>query len=263
MSALALPAPGLILPKRFRLDAFDFRRFLRPLRMDGQFAPYQPLQFEDDGHPPGYGLLADVSVTDDGDIAPSSGEGTSTITYNSVSGSGITVFLMTYNNSAGSTRTLSSATWNGNAVTILEQVTRISGTNRNGGAVLIYNGTVTGNLVLAFSGTVHGSYITKVTLGNLLSTTAVDTDELVANGTSITMTLSALTTPGVGGVRLLASAFTGTGSQTWTNATPLTAGNAATGYTHNAAYDPGDDGSDVSITNVGATAASVLGVSLR
>jgi hypothetical protein len=54
MSALALPGrPRLIFPRRslrrlLSLDAFDFRRILRPLRIiEEQFHPYQPIQFLD------------------------------------------------------------------------------------------------------------------------------------------------------------------------------------------------------------------------
>lgn len=64
---LVLPPSGLILPRRLRralgkVAGFDFRNILRPVRMDGQFQPYQPLQFEDGqlGQVSGYGLTVET-----------------------------------------------------------------------------------------------------------------------------------------------------------------------------------------------------------
>src|SRR3990167_2894775 len=50
MTALALRRP-LWVPR------FEPWRLLKPLKIERQFAPYQPLQFEEEGHPPGYGLV--------------------------------------------------------------------------------------------------------------------------------------------------------------------------------------------------------------
>jgi hypothetical protein len=48
--AYALSPGGFMLPAkpRLRIPGFDFRRFLRPLKLEGQFQPRQPIQFADD-----------------------------------------------------------------------------------------------------------------------------------------------------------------------------------------------------------------------
>lgn len=203
--------------------------------------------------------LAPITITDHGDATPDSGvPGTATHTYNSLSTTGpVSAVMITWQ--AAASRTLDSVTWGGNAVTLL--VNSRDPTGIAGAAIGIRSGSQSGNLVLNFSGTVTRSAVTRVSLANLSSLTAVDTDsESDAGGGS---NLDSLTSPGVGGIRLAAyyNGDAGT-SISWTNATEIADMAVNSIYAHSAAYDLGDDGGTIDADG-GVDADCIVGVSLR
>jgi hypothetical protein len=255
MTALALWRP-LWVPR------FDPWRLLKPLRMEGQFAPYQPLQFEEDGHPPGYGLgVADITIVDDGDAAPSSGGGTSTHTYNTQTSTGPdSGLLITWVNDG--ILTLDSGSWNGNALTILEQASKDNASEDMGAAIAVVAGAQSGTLTLTWSGNCADSEITKVSLSNVQSLSAVYTDKEISAESGAD--LDSLLSPGVGGIRLAVHAHANDASATsWTNATELADLDAGL-WRHSAAYDLGDDATAIVADNAGlADAEVIVGVSIR
>lgn len=207
--------------------------------------------------------MPDITIVDDGDAAPSSGTGTATHTYTSLASTGPYSFaLITWVDA--SDLTLNSATWGGNACTVYGQSGAVgSGGKRPTTSIVGISGAQTGNLVLNFSAACDDSEVTVVSLANLQSLTAVDTDSDVRLFSDATACdLNGLTTPGVGGIRLAVYCHsTDTSAISWTNATALADLDAGT-YRHTAAYDLGDDGTTIS--NNGATGVSraIFGVSL-
>lgn len=197
----------------------------------------------------------DVTIVDDGDAAPSSGAGTATHTYNSQTSTGPkSALLITWREA--SDFELSTVTWNGNSMNILAQ-THFVDANGVGAAIAIISGAQSGNVVLGFSGSVDDSHITKVSLDNLVSIAARDTDTDTDN-----VNLDNLTSPGDGGIRLAAFADKSSGNTvSWTNATELSDLDAGA-HRHSAAYDLGDDGGTITPSG-GSTDQAVAGVSLR
>lgn len=201
--------------------------------------------------------FGDIAIVDDGDAAPSSGTTTDTHTYDSQTSVGpTTVLAITWD--ASTPRTLSTATWNGVAMAILDQVSD----SDVGAAIAIISGAQSGSVVLTFSGTLADSHITKISLANLRSHTPVDVDE--GNVTANSLTLSALASPGVGGIRIVVAATNqqGTGN-TWTNATEISDLSASAVLRHSAAYDLGDDGGNIVVENGAGEDICAVGVSLR
>lgn len=251
MTALALPRP-----KKLWLPKFEPWRLLKPLKLDGQFAPSQYLQFLNgllglvEGHGGG-----PVSLIDDGDsIAESSGGSTSTHTHSSEVTTGpVSVIAIQWFDTVD--RTLSSITWNSATVDILVQAHRAEA----GVAIGIINGAQTGDVVLSFNGAVARSSFTKISLVNLQSLTPIDTDSSThATGDA---SLAALSSPGEGGIRIASYTNTNDNPISWTNATEIAdydnGPNAAS-----VAYDLGDDGTTIT-ADIGATPEAICGVSLR
>lgn len=259
MTALALPRQGLWVPPKLRLDRFDFRRILRPLEsVTGQFSPYQPLQFEDDGNPPGYGLAPDITVTDDGDASSVLGTPNPTHTISSQTSTG-PVSVLCISREEGAAGTLSTVTWGGNSMTILVQAVIVG--QRNGAAIAIINGAQSGSIVLTFTANVKEVGITKLSLTGVQSLTPVDTDTATTTTGTNPISLNSLNSPGVGGVRIAVASHSATGAETWTNATE--ASDVTVGaHQHLVAYDLGDDGTTISVST-GGTDTAMVGVSLR
>jgi len=208
----------------------------------------------------------DIAVTDHGDSAPNSGEGTTAHTYTGLSSDGpYTVVMLTYQDN--SNPTISSSDWNGTSGTLLVQ--KMSGTadpDNSGCAIIIFPGACTGDLVITFASAVSDSYLTYISLAGLKSSTPVDTDsDGYAFGSSASCDLDNLASPGAGGIRLAlwARFTTGTPSNTWTNATALALADAGN-WEHSAAYDSGDDGTTITPSNATLTnTKAIVGVSLR
>ena len=199
--------------------------------------------------------VADITIVDDGDAAPSSGTGTATHTYNSQTSTGpSSVVALTWFKSGANT-TLSSITWGGVSMSILVQSGTVNASGDNvGAAICIIAGAQSGNIIATFSGSTGDSEITKVSLDNLQNLTAVDTDA-AAND------LSALLSPGAGGIRIGASANNAQSTAvSWTNAIEI-ADLSIGSSRHSAAYDLGDDGGTISCT--GSPRVRTVGVSLR
>lgn len=233
---------------------------------DGQFYPFQPIQFMDGLLNPiiGSGAVADIEITDDGDFALSSGGTTATHTFNSVVTSRADSFaLITWNDDQ--TITLDTATWGGNACSILVQATTTAATRR-GCAIIHRAGTQTGNIVLTFSAACTSSHVTAVSLDNLQSSTPVDTDSDVrASGDATSNDLDALAAPGVGGIRLaVQSNSSDTTALTWTNATEVSDLDAGSNR-HTAAYDLGNNSSTINTSQSSNSFAirAICGVSMR
>lgn len=203
--------------------------------------------------------VADITIVDDGDAAPSSGTGTATHTYDSQTSTGPhTAVIITWQDF--SDLTLSSLTWNGDAMSILVQGTTNDG---QGAAIAIIDGGArSGNLVAVFNAACDDSQITKVSLANLQSMTPVDTDleaDITVGGTA---DLDSLSSPGVGGIRIAGFANrTETTAVTWSNATELSDLNAGA-WRHSAGYDLGDDSAAIA-ANGDAETEVIVGVSLR
>lgn len=207
----------------------------------------------------GGGALPAIEVTDDGDsTAESSGGGSNAHTHTSESSTGPISILGAFWSDPTDT-TLNSVTWGGSAVTILVQAHR----SNIGCAIGIISGAQTGNVVLNFSGSVDDSCLTKISLNNLLSMSAKDTDSSTSAAGSASLT--ALTTPGAGGVRIAVYGSETDSAVTWTGATEiadfsLTSGAATARMS--AAYDLGDDSGTIT-ADVDAADEAICGVSLR
>ncbi len=210
------------------------------------------------------GALRDITVTDDGDAQSSSGAGTNTLTWTSQTSTGPhSVVLISWHKATTAT-TLSSITWSGVAMTILEQIAYDPGNDPIHGAIAIIAGAQSGSIVATFAATITDAEITKLSLLNLNSMTAVDTDEesAAAGGSD----LDSLASPGVGGIRLalLTNLGAATGV-TWSNATEvsdLQVTSGAESWRHSAAYDLGDDATAIA-GNGGSNDECHVGVSLR
>lgn len=232
--------------------------------MIDQFSPYQPIQFLDGllGIAFGYGLAdAGVTIVDDGDLTPST-TNQATHTFTSQTSTGPHTFLLvTWRDN--NTASLDTYTWGGVSMTPLIN-RNVPVSDECGAAIFYISGAQSGTISLGFSESVTPVCATKVSLDNLLSATAIDTDfEELGSGT--TATLDGLTTPGDGGIRLAVCANrTGGTAITWTNGTEIADLSSGGGVPirHTVAYDLGDDGT--SITAAGANAAHIIvGVSLR
>jgi hypothetical protein len=201
-----------------------------------------------------------IDILDDGDAAPSSGTGGSTHTYNSLTSTGPSTFaLISYTDNAS----INSASWGVNSGSILVQV----GVEDAGTAIVYWDGAQTGNLVISFADDISDSHVTIVSLTNLRSGTAVDTSSKAKSSGSVDMKegeATALTTPGVGGIRL--AVYTtekdSTEGSSWTGATGLSDVDAG-GHQHAAGYDKGDNGATISFGNNDANAKAIAGVSMR
>lgn len=204
--------------------------------------------------------IGNIAVIDDGDAALSSGGGTSTVTFSAQTSTGPTSVICITWYKATTATTLSSITWNGSAMSILEQINRDAGSDTMGAAIAIIDGAQSGDVVATFAASVSESEITKLSLTNVQSLTAVDTDEegAAAGGSD----LAALTSPGLGGVRIAAFANLGSAvAVTWSNATEVSDLDAGT-YRHSVAYDLGDDATTIVATG-GSNDEVHVGVSLR
>jgi hypothetical protein len=201
-----------------------------------------------------------ITPVDDGDAAPSSGAGTSTHTFGSQSSTGPFSFVkITWIEDTGSDRTITSATWGGAATTIPVQEFMPTAVEDGIGAAILYiAGAQTGNIVVNFSGDVEDSQITKVSLDNV-NTTFIDTDFDAQESTSLN--LDALSSPGLGGIRLAVYGNTSDASGcTWTNATEIADLDAGT-FRHSAAWDLGDDGTTINCSRSDSDSA-IAGLSI-
>lgn len=209
--------------------------------------------------------LVDISVVDDGDARNTSGNSSATHTFASQTSTGpYTIVCLTSYYVGGTSHSIASATWNGNAVSVLYQASFNDGSGGSGlMAVLGIAGAQSGSLVVNFSGgaTVYGSAISKLSLTGLVSPTPIDTD--VNSGTSGgTRTLSALTSPGDGGVRIAVTCNRFPTSTSWTNAVEVSDYAPEVYWNISAAYDLGNDATSISAAGNNA-AAGIIGVSLR
>lgn len=210
------------------------------------------------------GVVGDIAVTDDGDAQSSSGAGTATLTFNSQTSTGPHSVIGITWHKATTTTTLSSATWGGSSMSILEQIAYDPGNDCIHCAICIIAGAQTGNIVLNFAATITDAEITKLSLSNLQSMTAVDTDEESASAGG--SDLDSLTTPGTGGVRLAVLMNLGSATAvTWSNASEvsdLSVTSGAESWRHSMAYDLGDDSGAIA-GNGGSNDEAHVGVSLR
>lgn len=195
---------------------------------------------------------------DDGDATNSSGLASHTYAAQTSTGP-VTVLGITWGD--GSSRTLNSATWNGDAVSILvQQVVAMGAGFGNAAICIIGGGARSGNLVLNFSGTVLDSEITKLSVSNLISIMAIDTDDETSAGGGAD--LDSLLSPGIGGIRIGVFANDAdTTGVTWTNATEVS-DIEVTNHRHSVAYDLGDNATTITADG-GAVGEVIVGVSLR
>ena len=197
-------------------------------------------------------------VADDGFSTQTSGGGTASHTHSSKTSTGPQTVLLVHAWD-GSPRTLNSATFNGNALTIMYQVTTdISISSDVMFAFLFIVGAQSGNIVLTFDAATDDSYITIVSIKNLISTTPIDTDshfERVSQGGNVL--LDNLASPGAAGIRFGVGGGAGTPISP-TGATVLTdtGGQAAV-------YDLGDDSGTITFPFDTGSSRGVAGVSLR
>ncbi len=203
-----------------------------------------------------------VVPTDDGDNAPSSGEGGSAHTYGSLTSTGpVSVLLITFGNAAGGNPTLDTVTFDGDSMTELHEATRTTGED-TGCAIYIIDGAKSGDVVATWSGTMAASHLTIVSLDHLRDLTAIDVDDAgAASGTGTAMT--ALVGPGNNGIVLAvyANDTDFAGDVTWTNATEISDLDAGT-HQHSAAWVIGNPAGDI-IADGGNNDHQIIGVSLR
>ena len=206
----------------------------------------------------------DIVPIDDGDAALSSGAGTTTHTYSAQTSTGpSTVLGITYGNTDSSSPTLTGATWNGVAMDIrVQTVTTGDGDEDVGPAVATIAGAQSGDIVLTFSGNCEDSEITKISLTGVVSLVPVDTDSETAIVSATQVDLDALTSPGVGGIRIgVYAQETGGTGVSWNAGTELS--DIDTGvYRHSVAYIIGDDATAFGPTD-GSGNKAIVGVSIR
>lgn len=207
-----------------------------------------------------------ITVTDDGDSAPSSGGGGAAHTYNAKTSTGPHTVLLITAYDVGGAFTINSVTWNGGAVTQWVQANTSNGSDDVAAAIFYVAGAQTGNIVINFSVGVTDSEITILSLDKLVSTTPTDTDTATSNSAS-GVTLSALDPSARGGVRLAAFANDGATvaiTWTWTGHTEASDVNA-TDSRHGVAYKINDtSGGSIAAAGDGPTRKCALaGVSLR
>lgn len=234
--------------------------------IDGQFWPFQPIQFLDGllDKPMGVGLsVPDITITDNGDTAMSGGGTATRTTIATVMSTEATgVIVITWETSVDAV-TLTDLTWGGNAMSILEQEHTNLGATEVGAAIAVISGVQSGSVVGTFSGNVDGSAtVTAISLTDVQSLTAVDTDKNTGNGVDISLT--ALTSPGSGGIRIVGFAnVTQTSSAvTWTGATEISDVTPGSNMRHSAAYSLGDSSATITADSAENTQV-IVGVSLR
>jgi len=197
-----------------------------------------------------------ITVIDDGDYSQSGSS--DPFTFTATSTGPVTVVVVTYSNASFSARTISGVTFDGNAMDELVQHNSTV-TQTVGSGIYIIDGAQSGTVSVNMSGTTNDGHITVLSLENLQSTTAVDTDEDY-HATSTT-TLSALTNPGSGGVVIVGySNGEDTSAITFTNATELDDLDAGT-MRHGVAYVLGNPAGNISAdggTNDGVLVAASL-----
>ena len=162
-----------------------------------------------------------------------------------------------------SSRTLSSITLDGNAMTILVNKIQGGGPSDDLGVAIaiIAQGASSVDLSATFSATPNNINFTVISLQNLVSMTAIDTDSNGASsGSGSPMT--ALTGPGAGGIIIAGYTNTvDTAAVTWTNATEIADLDDGS-YRASAAIVLGSPAGDIDADGGNSTHA-ICGVSLR
>lgn len=207
-----------------------------------------------------------AAPTDHGDAASGVVSSNSVATIAGLSSDGPDTFIFLNGAiSPAATLQISSVTFGGNAATQL--VFQRNDDNTQFSAIYHIAGSQTGNIVV----TADGSYTwivsaTVISIDNLQSSTPVDTDTAKSDSATA-LSLSALASPGTGGIRLVAFVYGDDDLVTPTNAVELAdidPGDPADVYQHWAGYDLGDDGTTITCTSVGgAEQCAMVGVSLR
>ena len=201
-------------------------------------------------------VLGPVELTDDGDNAiQDTGFGTDTHTHDDQSSTGPVSVLAIFWRDADDIA-LSGVTWGGATVAILVQAHRANA----GAAIAIIKGAQTGDVVLTFADIVNDTSLTVMSLKNLRSRSAIDTD--TSTHASGGASLTSLASPGVGGIRI--AAWTNdddTNTVTWTGATEISDVDGSS-HRFSAAYDLGDDNGTIT-ANGGSDEEAICGVSLR
>lgn len=169
--------------------------------------------------------LADIVVTDEGDHAPTSGAGGSSHTIASLSAAGpFVVVAVTATDNEGDFA-FTGATWNGVAGTLVVQSPDADdSTDWIVCALFAWRGAQSGNLVIDFNDNVDASYVTVLSLSNVLSDTPLDTgsDDNESNEGGSGLDCSGLSTFADGCATIVVYANNADGSSvTWTNATEV------------------------------------------
>jgi hypothetical protein len=159
---------------------------------------------------------------------------------------------------------INSVTFGGNAATALTSFV-IDSANQAFVQIWYIAGAQTGDIVVTLGGSSQwAASATIVSLINLLSSTAVDTDTAESN-LATSLSLSALASPGAGGIRLVVFSHDVDGEAiTPTNATEIDDEDLSSNTRHWTGYDLGDDGTTITCANAGtANNCAMAGVSLR
>lgn len=208
------------------------------------------------------GGTGNIALIDDGSASSGTQLNSSTATITGLSSTGPHTFLLLTGGCDATALSFSSVTFGGNSCTSLVFVQDAG--NQAWAAIYYIAGSQTGNIVVTTSGTPDwDANATIVSLINLQNSSPVDTDS-ASNASATALSLSALTSPGTGGIRLVAFAHDDdTNGVTPTNATEIDDedGGAARHWT---AYDEGPNATTITATSAGAANnCAMVGVSMR
>lgn len=212
------------------------------------------------------GSAVPISVVDDGDSRPtdSGSGGNSPYNFGSLTSAGPHVVAAFWVYGSGTTINITAASWNGNAGSLLASIARSSGTAKLSAALFGWAGGQSGDLILTYSSQAGaGVACTRLSLTNLLSLTAIDTDS--GQGSAGSSSASALATPGVGGIRILIGGNRTNSGYSFDRGVEFTdtaAGGPTAGRRAAGMYEIGDTGAAIGMTH-GNDDYVFCGVSLR
>lgn len=212
----------------------------------------------------GAGGSRDVAFVDHGDATSGTISSGDTATLTGLTSSGPHTYVLLTGGADGSTVSISTVTFGGNSMT--EKVFVQSAAGDDWAAIYYIAGAQTGDIVVTLSSAISwDAAATAVSATGLRSATNIDTDTAVSDSAT-SLSLSALTTPGDGGARLVSFSHSASaGTVTPTNLTEMS--DIDGGSTrHVAGYDLGDDGTTITCTTTespGLTRCAMVGISIR
>jgi hypothetical protein len=136
-------------------------------------------------------------VADDGDDTVV-GAGSTTIAFGANTATGPYVLAgLSWNRNTNAARTLSSLAWNGVNGTILVQHDFVGASDDFGAAIVLFEGSQSGNLTATFDATIDDAAVSKLSISGLSSTTPIDTDSDDGGAGTVSMSYATPTADGI------------------------------------------------------------------